>query len=209
MQEQVYGPQDRDSLLERQLDEGEELLWFDRPTTNRRNNSPQRRALIILSIIYGTIGAIFLFAAFKLFIGGDQSDQTGTLICFIVGSIFLLIPMISSIVLIVSRRRISPEDTLYAITNQRIIIIYKGRTITTVSYGRTDLGPITCIEQPDGSGDLIFAGIEPQYGHTTYSSGQYGAGNSSSYNNNRHPAGRFIGIHRVREAEQLLRKIFK
>lgn len=206
MQQQMYTRHDMDPVLERHLDEGEELLWSDRPTSGSKNSSPEKSNFTALGIIFGFFGIAFIFAAFmffmKLLIGGDI---IAPLIC----SLFAIFLTLLAILCLVAAHKWSPKNTLYAITNQRLIIIHKDRATTTISYGQSDLGPIVCIEQPDGSGDLIFAGTNPLHGYTAYSSGPYGAGNSGSSIYNTQFAGRFSGIPRVREVEQLLRKTFK
>ena len=47
--------------------------------------------------------------------------------------------------------------TVYAITNQRVVVIVKGRSRTIESYSSHNLGSIKRTERPDGSGDLTFA----------------------------------------------------
>jgi hypothetical protein len=49
------------------------------------------------------------------------------------------------------------SGTIYAVTNQRIIVIENGTTRTVKSYVQVDMGRLTRRELPNGSGDVIFA----------------------------------------------------
>src|SRR5207245_2295908 len=80
---------------------------------------------------------------------------------FLLGLIYLLIGLVGSF---------PSRNTLYAITNRRVIMLRSGRNTRVSSYPRHAITQVQHIERPDGSGDLIFAG-NPAYG----SSGRVGA----------------------------------
>src|SRR5436305_11460549 len=101
MQQQMHTCQDMDPMLERQLDEGEELLWSGYPGIGNRNSSPQKRTFITLIIIYGIIGIVLLFVSFMLFI--SRSIHGDPIIFLIIGSIFFLLAIFFGAIAVVSR----------------------------------------------------------------------------------------------------------
>lgn len=205
MQQQMRARQNMDPTLERQLDEGEELLWLSNPIASSKNKLSPKLNFLAIS---GFMIFLGISALITVFTSPMTHPIAGMLFLFIGGSLFSFLGILIGIVAVVYKW--SPQNTIYAITHQRIIIIHKGRrATTTISYGSSDLGPITCIERPDGSGDLIFVESGNEYGHTIYSSGQHETSNDGLYFSSGQPVGKFIGISDVREVEQLLRKTFK
>ncbi len=49
------------------------------------------------------------------------------------------------------------ENTVYAITNQRLLLLMFGKNIKIESYYPKDVNQLARNEKPDGSGDLLFA----------------------------------------------------
>jgi hypothetical protein len=90
-----------------------------------------------------------------LFIPGLALSITGS-VFFLLGLIYLLTGLVGSF---------PPRNTLYAITNRRVIILSSGRNARVSSYPRHAIKQVQRIERPDGSGDLIFAG-NPAYGNS-------------------------------------------
>ncbi len=108
------------------------------------------------------------------------------------------------------------KDTVYAITDSRIIMVTSGKRLIVYSYGKEDIGILNRIERPDGSGDLIFA-ANPQtfpYGRNTSAySTSYGAYGGTSSNMGTWGvatnAGKLLGITSVRDVERIVRRTFK
>lgn len=203
--------QEADSLLKRELGPGEELLWFNRPDPKRLRRTGPANVFLILIIIFGSIGLVMLITAIILFT--TVHNKGGTIAATVLSPIsgtFLFVALIYSIFVLVYRK--SSRHTMYGITNQRVIILSTGPTLSADSYTRNDIDYITRRERPDNSGDLFFAGrrspmytYNNNYGYNNanygygYEYGAYGMSNSGS----------FIGIPDVRNAEQVLREIFK
>ena len=60
----------------------------------------------------------------------------------------------------------TPKNIFYAITDRRVIILYKhDRDLHVMSYNKWTIHQIQRIEHPDGSGDLIFSGNVPVDGN--------------------------------------------
>jgi len=217
MQQQGYVPQeprmnprvhDMDGVLERELEEGEELLWFGQPSTQSRNRPAPTRVFIILGSVFSGVGLILLIpgilflSVFGLFNGGLPLTITG--------GTFLLMGLIYTIVAITLRLRL--KNTIYAITNQRIIVLTTGRNTIVDSYSKKDIGPITRIEQADGVGDIFFTANRGGYNYNyNYSyngkSSNSSSGSSSNWNSN-HNKGQLLGVIGVREVERLIRRTF-
>jgi len=81
---------------------------------------------------------------------------------------------------------------VYAITNNRILIVQQGKTRRIESYGRSELGNIARVERPDKSGDLMFA-----QKHYKDSDGDQQTKDI-----------KFVGIPQVQQVETLLRETF-
>ncbi len=204
-----------DSLLEGELAEGEQLLWFSQPDARRRHMASPSFVFLILSLVFGLVGIALLLVGVIL-LGTGHGDPTAKVsdastALFITGAVFIFLALIYTILMFTLR--ISPQNTLYAITDRRAIIMRTGRLLTVDSYGKLDIGQIRRAERPDGSGDLIFAGSRSPLasgGSYGYSGGYSGYGYSSgSYGMGMFSAGRFIGIPNVRAAEKILIRTFK
>ena len=99
-------------------------------------------------------------ASLGLFIPGLALFIPGC-VFFVLGLSYLLIGLVGSF---------PSRNTLYAITNRRVIILRSGRNARVSSYPKRAITQVQHIERPDGSGDLVFAG-NPAYGN----SGRVGA----------------------------------
>ena len=87
------------------------------------------------------------------------------------------------------------QQTMYAITTQRIVEVSGTSVVSATSYSRKEIGKIDRIETQDGWGDIIYSSplvllpaICPQVSLTT---------------------GRMVGIPDVRVVQELLLKTFK
>ena len=218
MQQQVQ--QDMDSLIANELEEGEGVLWTGRPHPSSRANSPQTRVFSVIAIIYGALGIILLAVGF--IVNASLSGRVGSsslLGLSIVGGVFVLLAIIFGIIAAVYRPGL--KGTIYAITEQRILTVTAGRALIVYSYGKGDIGPLTRIERPDGTGDLIFTTNRQgspygMYGYGYYGAySGYGAGGGTTTNSNMAigrasaNAGRLLGIPNVREVERIVRRTFK
>ncbi len=193
-----------ESLLPGELEEGEQVLWSGRPKPGARSRNAPGNVFRVLAIVYGLLGIGLLLLGFIL--GSTLPDRplAASLVPSIIGTVFLLLAVLFVILGLVLRQ--SLRGTLYAVTDQRIIVMNTGRTLTVDSYSRDDIGQIRRSERPDGSGDLTFASTRMPYG--------YGSGYNSAYGNNGYGAnasnmGKFVGIPDVRAAERIVRRTFK
>ncbi|MDQ2887591.1 MAG: hypothetical protein M3Y39_16075 [Chloroflexota bacterium] len=198
--------QEMEFSLEKELAEGEELLWFGHPDPSRRATmAGPTLAFIILTSVFGVLGILFLVAALiiSFFAIASRATAVVSLVFYIIGGTFLFLAILFGLFATFLRQPL--RQTVYGITNQRVIILRRGATLTVDSYTKNDIGHITRRERPDGSGDLIFANARSPYGYN-YNSSAYGA--SYGYGN-MSGSGKFTGIPNVRATEQLLRSTFK
>jgi hypothetical protein len=184
-----------DSELARQvfpeLDRDEELLWVGKPSASREAQKAGCPAFLFgipftAFAIFWTVGAAGigrgappgfappgLSVVFPLF----------GLIFVGIGVWLLLSPLMTYS---------KSSGTIYAVTNQRIIVIETGTTRTVKSYTTVDMGRLTRRDLADGSGDVLFA-QESYRGHK-----------GRSYTRD---IG-FIGISDPRAVEKLIRENF-
>ncbi|HLZ60115.1 MAG TPA: hypothetical protein VKR06_24460 [Ktedonosporobacter sp.] len=210
-QEQLMGSRlgrEQDNQLEQELEEGEQLLWFDRPLPGSRSRQSPLRVLLILTIVFGSVCLLLLLLGLIFFL--TLPVHIASFILFGIGGSFAFVSFILGMTSIGVRFG-SVGNQLYAITDQRIIIMRKGRNLTVNSYSRDDIGPISRIEHSDGSGDLIFTHETPAYSYNynynySYNSASSSSSSSSGYGGR---TGRFIGIRNVHDIERILRRTFK
>jgi hypothetical protein len=205
----MYQQQEFDSQLAGELDEGEQVLWSAHPITGRALSGSPGRVYLILAIVFGSVGLLMLVVGLILLLALRDGAAAASVAPFIIGGTFLFLTLMFGIFAIVFNA--SPRGTFYAITERRIIVITRGRFYTVDSYSRDDIGRITRMERPDGSGDLIFAqGGRNAAGAYGYNYGNYNAGyGGGTYSPSMMNTGRFVGIANVRTAEQLVRRTFK
>lgn len=213
----MQAQQETDSLIARELEEGERVIWTGRPLSNRHATAPVTLTFIILTAVFGAIGIIMLalaiiFTALLHTRGGADAS----LALYITGAVFLFLALIYAILAATIRQNV--RGTVYAMTDQRILSISAGKTLIVYSFTRNNIGVISRVERTNGSGDLTFAAssrVGP-YGYNSY--GGYGYyGESSSYGGNYSMrnlaiaanAGKFINIPDVREVERIVRRTFK
>jgi len=109
---------------------------------------------------------------------------------FIMGLVFLLVGLVGNF---------PARNTLYAITDHRVIILRTGRVHRVSSYRKRAITRLNRFERSDGSGDLVFSGEASPYGYGAYGNSEY---NYNYYNSNR--LGVFTAIPNVRQVEQKL-----
>ena len=109
---------------------------------------------------------------------------------FLVPMLAVLGIIITAVVLMPVWARRMARQTLYALSNQRVITLQKGPFALHVrSFAREHLGNMQRTERPDGTGDLVFAQVH-------------------SHDFDGHHQVRSIGLHgldRVHEVEELIR----
>ncbi len=194
------------SLLGQELGEGEEIQWSNRP--ERGGSAGPANVFMILVLIFGCIGfAMLIVAIILLTVVHTKGSTIASIPLFIVSGTFLFLTLLFGIFSLVYRQ--VPRNTLYAITNQRIMILRTGPVLTVDSYSRNDIGYLTRRERPDGSGDLFFTNLRSPYSYS-YNNGYGNNGYSYGYGSyGMSGTGRFIGISNVRSVEQILRTTFK
>ena len=208
--------QEIDALIANELEEGERVLWTDRPHPNSKSSASPTTAFYIMATIFGAIGIMFTLISYILSaFNTEQGISDAVLGLSIPGVVFILLAIIFGLIALVYRPNL--KGTVYAITDSRIITATTGRTLIVYSYGKDDIGVLTRIERPDGTGDLIFA-ANRQLG--TYYSGNYsyyGASYGSYGGGTRNVgtwgaaanAGKLLGIANVRDVERIVRRTFK
>lgn len=140
--------QTRETSLGHVLWEGEELIWFGRPTERRKGVvSSAVKVCIVLGLALMCAAIIVEILIGDLQAGRESFILLPGFILFIIGVICYLISKIDSFLL---------KSITYAITNQRVIILQNGLSLRIVSFEKRAMKQIQCIERPDGSGDLVF-----------------------------------------------------
>jgi len=178
------------AAVQGELEPGESLLWVGRP-------NPMRA----IGPAWGAFVFGIPWTAFALFwtwgASGFGRHMPGT------GGPFSFFPLFGLPFILVGLGMLtSPlwayrkgKRTLYAITNNRLVIIATGWTRTVQSYTGDDIGNIERVDRADGTGDVIFARQE-YHSRRGY--------NQSSLA----PVG-FLGIPAARSVEKLIRDTFK
>lgn len=157
------------------------------------------RVFRTLGLVFMPVGLLLLLIGLILLLSPLSSSgfPAGLLGLFIPGGVFSVLGLVYLIIGLVGFS--SPGNMLYAITNQRAIILRSGRYLSVSSYSKRAIGQVHRIERPDGSGDLIFAGNAP-YG--SYGSNQSNAGTASTGR-----PGTFSALPNVRLVERILLKM--
>lgn len=147
-----------DPLVQREIREAEQLLWWGRPNVTRCGNyksikSIKRSIWIPLggAALLSVLAIIFFFLhAFK-----------GTLsLLLLVLVFFLLYSLPKRVQKYQAARRVEQalENTVYALTDQRILVLIKIRgNVSSYSFTKSEVGKIEKIERLDGWGDILFA----------------------------------------------------
>jgi len=148
--------------LSGELTEGEELLWSGSPNSLNKNIVSPARTTLIIGIVIGILAIILIaIGIYVQIVVTDLSVSTTISIqmYFYGGFLAFITILILTIFFGQHAAMHNTHNTLYAITNRRVIIIRAGHhNHTTIdSFGNGDIGQIRRQEHPDGSGDLIFA----------------------------------------------------
>ncbi len=204
--------QEMDLSLAKELTEGEELLWSGRPDPNSKSIVSPASVFFILGIIFTVVGLALLIGGFVILGVVEGRGRDASVALFIIGGTFLFLGIIFAISGLAYR--VTPRNTMYAVTNKRAIILRAGRYLTVDSYGKNEIGQVRRLERPDGTGDLIF-GMQRAASGYGYGSGYGYYGGYSSYGGysgtgmSRYGAGMFNGIANVHAVEQIVLNVLK
>ena len=188
--------QTMEASLSNELLEGEEVLWSGRPDPQRRRIVSPARVFLILGLVFLPIGLLAVIIGLTLLLSSvfPPGFQASSLALFIPGGVFFVLGLVYLLIGLVG---FSPfRNTLYAITNRRVIILRPGRYLGVSSYGKRAVTQVHRIERPDGSGDLIFVGNPP--------SGSSGNTQSNTGTSSTGRPGVFSAIPNVRLVEHML-----
>lgn len=146
--EQRHGEEDPRDAARRELRRGEKLIWADRPAPSVLRKRGMVRFLFAIP-----------FTAFACFWIWGASQVAGS---SVMGTIFPLfgLPFLAVGVWMLSsplRAARLARRTVYAITDQRLIILSGGRTRSVRSFGPGDITKLERNEHDNGLGDVIFA----------------------------------------------------
>jgi hypothetical protein len=189
-----------DPLVQREIQENEQLLWWSHPDPKRSSTHKGTRALersvqlpVGLAVILVVLAVVFFFVP----IGPFKSTHLLSLL-LVIGAALVAYSLPKKL----ARYRAARQQehtlahTIYAITDQRVLVLIKtGHRggVNAYSFTKGDIGRIERFEQ-DGWGDLIFGPVRPP----PQSNVQLAP-----------PAPRLAGIADVRRVEWLLLKTFK
>jgi hypothetical protein len=169
-----------------QLDSGERLLWAGRP-------APLGVALgslpmTVFGLLFGGFAAFWIWAASGGMSRSSDGAFSGPGAFFpLFGLPFLLVGL--GMVFAPLWAYLGAKNMVYAVTDRRAMIIAGLRTKNVRSFTKEEIGEITRIERPDGSGSLMFASVTRASSKGQISVSRVG----------------FEGIPDVRRVEQLIR----
>jgi hypothetical protein len=134
-------------IAQREMRPGEKLVWAERPRPG---------ALAHAGLTTALFGIPFLaFALFWTFMASGATASGG------IGVVFPMfgLPFIGVGLWLVGTPLWAAQraqSTIYAITDQRLVIMRTGATSEVQSYGPEDFDSLDRRERPDGSGDIVF-----------------------------------------------------
>jgi len=211
----MQSPQDMDTLIANELEEGERVLWSGRPNPHRRSSTSASptAAFYVMTAVFGLLGLTFLLIAIVVPASSvhtsNGSHISDLFFLSVIGIPFLLLALIFGVLAVAYRPNL--RGTAYAITERRIVSITAGKWLTVYSYGKEDIGILNRIEQPDGTGDLTFITNRQISPYGAYYGGYNGgtATNSIGTLSTSMNSGKFVSIPNVREVERIVRRTFK
>jgi len=184
-------PQNLQSRLDRELDEGESINWIAQPLY-RVMKRAARNNWLGAGIIVALLVAFFLFMAWIASITPerDRADEPWTF--FVLAGVPVLIWIAVYPLYLLWAKSIT-NKTIYAITNKRaiILIVNKDGSTSERDYRGDELIHLARTEFPDGTGTLTFESAR-------------GAG-TTAQSASRH---QFRAIDNIIEVERLLRTQF-
>jgi hypothetical protein len=140
---------DLQSLLEQEIDKGEQLRWQCQPSV--REAVKRSLPAVVFAVIWLAISLSVVFLVYS----DTRKGKDVPLIAMGVAGLFVLIGFFLLTTPFWAARR--AKNTVYAITDKRAIIITKkGSAAEILSFGEDKLKSIDKRVLIDGSGDLIF-----------------------------------------------------
>ena len=180
-------PEDPLAVARAELAPGERLVWADRPDPERARRRAWPRLLFGLA-----------FAAFGLFWTSRAMAAGGLL--WLLGLPFVALG--GGIALAPWWKPRQARATVYAVTDQRILIMQGWPQRRVRSFGPGDIDVIARSDRPDGSGDLVFREeVRPRrHARSIWQEGP-------PYHRFRRRRIGFFGIHYVRRVEAAVRAL--
>ena len=165
--------------LQRALQPGEQLRWAGSPIVRHPEPDKGDRVVSVLFLLpLGLVGAGFIYWVLT----GEPSKSSSTIGGFLIGVIFLLIPIVALIIYPWLHRK-TLRNSVYAITNRRAIVC----GVDTESWPLAPGMVISNQQAKDGCGNLVFS-LRPNEDHPGWE--EFG----------------FIDIRDVRLVEEILEK---
>ena len=157
------------AAVERELASGEHLIWFDRPRPWALARRDLPKSLFGIPF---TAFAIFWVSA--AYFGTSHAKESGPFeffplfgVPFIAVGLGLLLSPLWSV--------LKARSTIYAITDERLMIIEGLRIRRVTSYTSADIQQIERTERRDGSGDVVFRRELPLGRRNSISFGSFNA----------------------------------
>jgi hypothetical protein len=172
-----------DIALQRQLLDGERILWSGRPAQGLLLQ-PIDTYLIPFSLLWCGFAVFWNLTAWRS--GAPVFFQVWGLPFLAVGAYFVIGRFIHDAFL---RRR-----QIYAVTNRRVLALTEGRSVRLRSFDIDQLPTVDMRERPDGSGTIRFGLQMPLPGRSSF--GQLVPALD--------PRLQFLGIARVRDVYRLI-----
>ncbi|MCC5822940.1 MAG: hypothetical protein LAT64_04555 [Phycisphaerales bacterium] len=140
-------------ILDRELDEGEVVRWADTP----RYHALRRKLIgnvVTVGIMLVVFTAMWFFLGFFASIDPERS-RVDVYVPIGIGIVFLLLGIVGPI-LVFRDTRHAADNTVYAVTDRRVIILRRKRngSIREDDYRRDRIAHIARDEHPDGTGSL-------------------------------------------------------
>lgn len=137
------------TLIEAELQEGEQIVWIGRPIPHRFG---MRSLPIVLFGIPWTAFALFWMAGAAGFKIPDFKHDFDLFPMFGVPFVLVGFGMLSSPFWMMRKAR----NTVYLLTDRRAILFDGGFSTTIRSFRPDRLTDLRRVQRPDGSGDLVF-----------------------------------------------------
>jgi len=141
-------PFDMQDIVDQELNDGEQLLWSSQPSVSRA--VIKSLPLVVFALIWIAIPSAIAFGMYNEYQQGKEVPA----MAFVMVSVFLVIGLLMLSPSFWAARK--AKKTVYAITNNRAIMIKKGFSIDIQSFGPDKLRDIIKRLRSNGSGDLVF-----------------------------------------------------
>lgn len=141
------------TILQRELEDGERLLWSGNP--NRKRMSNPKTAVVVFAVLF-TLFGVCVIGVPGVYIA-DFADGTGinTDVLPMFCMIFFIFPLLILIIALVSGKN-QGNIIFYGVTDRRIIVLSNTKIKQVISYGFDDLPFLKKSVRDDGSGTIRF-----------------------------------------------------